>query len=63
MGILSGLIGALLSGNSKSPSEMSDKELKRKLDKSAGKNTGESIATRANYIKEANKRGIDHKKG
>ena len=63
MGILSSLIGALLNGGNKSSSEMSDRELRRNLNSSAGKNTGESIAQRASKIKEAEKRGINHKKG
>ena len=59
MGILD-----FLFGSSKSPSEMSDSELQRKLDKGVGKNTGESLSTRANYIREGEKRGIsaDQKK-
>ena len=57
MGFLDVLFGALGSSN-KSPSEMSDRELQRKLDNSVGKNTGESIASRATYIKEGEKRGI-----
>ena len=47
-----------LFGSSKSPSSMSDRELQRKLDSSVGKNTGESIATRASYIREGERRGI-----
>lgn len=59
MGILD-----FLFGSSKSPSEMSDSELQRKLYKGVGKNTGESLSTRANYIREGEKRGIsaDQKK-
>ena len=52
MGFLDKLLG------SKSPSEMSDRELERKLNNSVGKNTGESVATRASYIREAENRGI-----
>ena len=44
--------------SSKVPSEMSDSQLQRKLNSGVGKNTGESIATRAAYIKEGQKRGI-----
>lgn len=56
-----GLLGALLdlvTGSGKTPSEMSDRELQRKLDRGVGKNTGESISTRASYIREGEKRGI-----
>lgn len=53
MGILD-----ILFGSSKSPSSMSDKELQRKLDRGVGKNTGESIASRAAYIREGQNRGI-----
>lgn len=53
-----------LLGSSKSSSEMSDRELARKLNRGVGKNTGEDIATRASYIREAERRGIsaDQKK-
>ena len=44
--------------SSKSPSEMSDSQLQRKLNNGVGKNTGESIASRAAYIKEGQARGI-----
>ena len=48
-----------LFGNSnKAPSEMSDRELQRKLDYGVNKNTGESISSRAAYIREGEKRGI-----
>ena len=57
MGILDSLFNAATGGN-KSASQMSDRELQRKLDKGVGKNTGESIATRASYIREAESRGI-----
>lgn len=57
MGLLDALLSLIGSG-SKSPSEMSDSELQRKLDRGVGKNTGESLASRANYIKEGEKRGI-----
>ena len=59
MGLLDALLGLLI--NSKSPSEMSDRELQRKLDSSVGKNTGESVSSRAAYIKEGEKRGISSK--
>ena len=39
--------------------EMSDKALLQKLKEEAGKNTGESVATRAHYIVEAYKRGLN----
>ena len=48
----------LLFGGNKSPKEMSDAQLQRKLNSGVGKNTGESIATRAAYIKEGKERGI-----
>ena len=57
-----GLLDALFGSSSKSPSSMSDRELQRKLNSSVGKNTGESIASRASYIKEGQKRGISGKK-
>ena len=63
MSILGNILSSLLGSGSKSPSEMSDRELQNKLNSSAGKNTGESIATRASYIREAQERGINHKKG
>ncbi|MBQ8540036.1 MAG: hypothetical protein IJ435_01035 [Clostridia bacterium] len=63
MSILGDILSSILSGGSKSPSEMSDRALKNKLNSSAGRNTGESISSRASYIREAQKRGIDHKKG
>ena len=56
MGLLDSIFGSMSS--SKPASSMSDRELQRKLDKGVGKNTGESIAQRANYIKEGEKRGI-----
>lgn len=55
MGLLDAIFNAVAS---KSPSEMSDSQLQRKLDKGVGKNTGESIASRAAYIKEGQNRGI-----
>ena len=57
MGLLDALL-SLIGGSGKSPSEMSDRELQRKLDNSVGKNTGESLASRASYIREGEKRGI-----
>ena len=63
MGLFGKFVDSMLSSESKSPSEMSDRELQNKLNSSAGKNTGESIASRASYIREAQERGIDHKKG
>lgn len=39
--------------------EMSDKALLQKLKEGIGKNTGESVATRAHYIAEAYKRGLN----
>jgi len=39
--------------------EMSDKALLQKLKEGTGKNTGESVATRAHYIVEAYKRGLN----
>jgi hypothetical protein len=59
-----GLLDILFGGGNKSPSEMSDRELQRKLDRGVGKNTGESVASRASYIREGEKRGIsaDQKK-
>ena len=51
----------LLGGSNKKPSEMSDRELQRKLDRGVGKNTGESLASRSAYIKEGKSRGIDAK--
>lgn len=62
MGLLDALLGAAIvaiTSSKKSPSEMSDRELQRKLDKGVGKNTGESVSTRAHYIMEGKKRGID----
>lgn len=54
-----GLLGAIFNlVTSKTPSEMSDSQLQRKLNDGVGKNTGESIASRAAYIKEGQKRGI-----
>lgn len=47
-----------LFGSNKSPSNMSDRELQRKLNQGIGKNTGESIASRASYIREGQKRDI-----
>lgn len=52
-----GFFDKLLS-SSKPASSMSDRELQRKLDRGVGKNTGESIATRASYIREGQRRGI-----
>ena len=64
MGFLDSLFSALSSGGGKAPSQMSDRELQRKLNNGVGKNTGESISQRANYIREGEKRGItsDQKK-
>ena len=58
-----GLLDILFGGN-KSPEEMSDSELQKKLNSGVGKNTGESVATRAAFIKEGIKRDIyaDQKK-
>lgn len=54
-----GLLDALKNlSSTKAPSEMSDSQLQRKLNSGVGKNTGESIATRAAYIKEGHERGI-----
>ena len=53
-----GLFDALLGGNNKSSRNMTDAELKRKLDRGKGRNTGEDIATRASQIREGYKRGI-----
>ncbi len=61
MGLLGDIFGSLLNDGSKSPSDMSDRELQRKLNSGVGKNTGESVATRANYIREGQKRGITPK--
>ncbi len=55
MGLLERLLG--MSG-SKAPSDMSDSELQRKLDRGVGRNTGESVASRARYIQEGERRGI-----
>lgn len=63
MSILGDILSSLLGGGSKSPSEMSDRELRNKLNSSAGRNTGESVSSRASYIREAQNRGIDHKRG
>lgn len=49
----------VVSSNSKSLSDMSDRELARDLERGKGRNTGESVATRAHKIMEAEKRGID----
>ena len=57
MGLLDALL-SLIGSNSKRPSEMSDRELQRKLDSGVGKNTGESLASRASYIREGEKRGL-----
>lgn len=57
MGLLDSLFEAL-DYNRKTPSEMSDRQLQRKLDKGVNRNTGESLATRAAYIKEGQSRGI-----
>ena len=57
MGLLDVLLG-LVGSASKTPSQMSVKELQRKLDSGVGKNTGESVASRAAYIREGEKRGI-----
>lgn len=51
-----------LLGGSKSPSSMSDRELQQKLNSGVGKNTGESVATRASYIREGERRGIKPEK-
>ena len=59
MGFLDKLLGG---SSSKSPSEMSDRELQRRLNSGVGKNTGESVATRARTIMEGEKRGIKPKK-
>ncbi len=56
-----GLLDKLFGGSSSDPSKMSDSQLQRKLNKGVGKNTGESLATRANYIREGEKRGITPK--
>ena len=47
-----------LLGSSKPASSMSDRELQKKLNRGVGKNTGESVATRASYIREGQRRGI-----
>lgn len=60
MGLLD-LLYRLAGSNGKRPSEMSDRELQRKLDSSVGKNTGESISSRASYIREGEKRGMSSK--
>ena len=52
------LFGKLLGNSNKAPSQLSDRELQRKLDSGVGQNTGESISTRAAYIREGEKRGI-----
>ena len=57
-----GLLDKLFGGSSSDPSKMSDSQLQRKIDKGVNKNTGESLATRANYIREAQNRGITPKK-
>lgn len=51
-----------LLGGGKSPSSMSDRELQRKLNSGVGRNTGESVATRASYIREGERRGIKPEK-
>lgn len=56
-----GFFDALKRSSSKSYSDMSDRELKRDLQRSMGRNTGESVATRAKKIMEAEKRGLDWK--
>lgn len=61
MSILGDILSSLLGSGSKSPSEMSDRELQHKLKSSVDRNTGESLATRATYIKEGKKRGINSK--
>ena len=58
MGILDFLLNSLMGGSNSSASEMSDQELQRKLDRGVGKNTGESLAQRASYIREGESRGI-----
>ena len=60
MGIFDSIFNAV-SSSSKPASNMSDRELQRKLNSGVGKNTGESISTRASYILEGKKRGIDSK--
>lgn len=52
-----GLLDKLF-GTHSSSSDMTDRELARKLKQSTGKNTGEDIAARASYIREAERRGI-----
>ena len=54
------LLGLLFNAfaGSKSSSEMSDRELQRKLDRGVGRNTGEDVATRASYLREAERRDI-----
>lgn len=44
-----GFFDALKGSSSKSYSDMSDRELKRDLQRGKGRNTGESVATRAEY--------------
>ena len=56
-----GLLDLLLGSNSKPYSKMSDKELARDLRRGQDKNTGESVATRAKKIMEAEKRNLDWK--
>ncbi len=57
--ILSSLTGQ---PSTKELSDMSDRELTRELRNGQGKNTGESVSTRAHKIMEAEKRGLDWKK-
>ncbi len=47
-----------IASSNKSSSDMSDRELQRKLDRGVEKNTGEDIATRVSYIREGERRGI-----
>lgn len=56
-----GFLDKLFGSSSASPSKMSDAQLQKKLDNSVGKNTGESVASRAAYIREGQKRGITPK--
>lgn len=58
MGLLGNLLDEITYRSSKGPSKMSDRELQRKLNKGVGKNTGESLAQCAAYIKEGQSRGI-----
>jgi len=53
-----GLLDKIFGGGSSSLSSMSDSQLQRTLDRGVGRNTGESVATRAAQIREGAKRGI-----